>query len=128
MRAYSQDIRLRIVRAYESGEGSQRELAARFKVSLSFVRDLLRRLRETGSIEPQPVRGGYAPKVDADAMRVIRRLLQERPEATLGELCARYNEQSEKKVSRATMCRARRKIYENTRIRPRITRHSRHAA
>ncbi len=36
------DLRDRILKAWQAKEGSQRNLAARFKVSLAFVRDLLR--------------------------------------------------------------------------------------
>ena len=37
MKAYSIDLRQRIIEAYENQEGSQRALAKRFKVSLSFI-------------------------------------------------------------------------------------------
>jgi transposase len=39
----SGDLRGRVIAAYVAKEGSQRQLAQRFKVSLSFVRNLLRR-------------------------------------------------------------------------------------
>ena len=39
----SVDLRQRIITAYEAKEGSQRQLAERFQVSLSFIRDLSRR-------------------------------------------------------------------------------------
>jgi transposase len=45
--AYSTDIRQ---------EGTQRELAARFKVSLSFISEFFRQYRETGKIEPKTLR------------------------------------------------------------------------
>jgi transposase len=41
----SVDLRQRIMAAYAAKEGSQRQLAERFKVSLSFVRDLMRHYR-----------------------------------------------------------------------------------
>jgi transposase len=37
MKAYSLDLRQKIVTAYDNQEGSLREIAKRFKVSLSFV-------------------------------------------------------------------------------------------
>ena len=52
------DLRTRIISAYQGKEGSLRQLAKRFKVSLSFVRDLTRRHRELGTIEPKPHGGG----------------------------------------------------------------------
>ena len=48
--AYSIDLRQKILSAWQNKEGTQRELAKRFKVSLSFLCDFLRRYRETGEI------------------------------------------------------------------------------
>ena len=45
MAPYSIDLRQKILSAWENKEGTQRELAERFKVSLSFIRDFLRRYR-----------------------------------------------------------------------------------
>ena len=50
MAAYSIDLRQKILIAWQNKEGRQRELAKRFKVSLSFLRDFLRRYRETNEI------------------------------------------------------------------------------
>src|SRR3982750_4223413 len=92
MKAYSDDLRSRIIKAYDSREGSQRQLAARFCVSLSFVRDLLRRVRETGRIEPRPHGGGPPLKIDERGLELIRRLLAETPDATLKKLCQMFAE------------------------------------
>lgn len=58
MEAYSMDLRVRIVESYRAHEGSQAELAERFKVSERWLQNLLRQHRETGSIEPLPHGGG----------------------------------------------------------------------
>jgi transposase len=60
---FSVDLRQRIISVYQGKEGSQRQLAQRFKVSLSFVRDLTRRHRETGQVEPKPHGGGAVAKL-----------------------------------------------------------------
>jgi transposase len=49
---YSQDLRRGVMDAYYQKEGSQREIATRFHVSVTFVRNLLRHYRKTGKIEP----------------------------------------------------------------------------
>jgi transposase len=49
IRAYSQDLRVRIVEALEAHEESQAEIAERYVVSLSFVAKLWQRWRVTGS-------------------------------------------------------------------------------
>jgi transposase-like protein len=58
MRAYSEDLRERIIEALEAQDGSQAEIAARFAVSLSFVAKLWRRWRTTASCASQPHGGG----------------------------------------------------------------------
>ena len=67
MKAYSTDLRQRVVAAYDAREGTQEQVAARFAVSVSWVRKLLRQRRDTGSIEPRPHGGGHAPAFDAAA-------------------------------------------------------------
>ena len=54
MRPYSLDLRQRVVAALDAGEGSQPEIAARFRVSVSFITRLLKRRRRTGSVAPRP--------------------------------------------------------------------------
>src|SRR5262245_7448854 len=84
MRPYSTDFRLKVVRAYEQGEGSQRELAHIFGVSLSFIQDLLQRYRQTGSVEPKPHGGGNPGKV-RPYLGLIQHLHQQQPDASLAE-------------------------------------------
>jgi transposase len=64
----SVDLRQRIIAAYEAKEGSQQQLAERFKVSLSLIADLSRRYRETGTVEPNPHGGGTVALVGSKAV------------------------------------------------------------
>ncbi len=66
MDTYSMDLRVRIVQSYLAQEGSQADLAERFKVSERWLQNLLRRLRETGSIEPLPHGGGRQRVIGLD--------------------------------------------------------------
>ncbi|MHC5717386.1 MAG: IS630 transposase-related protein [Nostoc sp.] len=50
MKAYSLDLRQKVVDAYACGDISQRKLAKNFGVTLSFVQNLLKRHRELGTI------------------------------------------------------------------------------
>jgi transposase len=63
MKAYSNDLRQKVVDAYRRGEGSMRQLAARFAVSLDFVWRLMERYRHTHSVTPQPHGGGIPRKL-----------------------------------------------------------------
>jgi transposase len=102
----SLDLRQRIILAYQTKEGSQRQLAKRFKVSLSFVRDLLRRYRETGKIEPKPHGGGAVAKLETKHLPIIKTLVDNQPDALLEELCERFTEQTMVQVGTSTMQRA----------------------
>jgi transposase len=86
MTAYSNDLRGRVVAAYDAGEGTQEQVAARFAVSVSWVRKLLRQRRATGSIEPRPRGGGRAPAFDAEAAGRLREAVRVDGDATLVEL------------------------------------------
>lgn len=102
----SLDLRKRIISASQTKEGSQRQLAKRFKVSLSFIRDLTRRYRETGTIEPKPHGGGAVAKLDQKHLPIIKTLVENQPDALLEELCERFTEQTTVQVGTSTMHRA----------------------
>lgn len=104
--AYSTDLRQRVLDAYQAKEGSQRQLAERFKVSLSFVRDLMRRYRETGSVESLPRFCGPGATIDSSLLAVVEQLVQAQPDALLTELCEGFSERTTIAVSISTMHRA----------------------
>jgi transposase len=86
MQAYSMDLRVRVVRAYLAQEGSQAQLAERFQVSERWLHGLLRRRRDTGSIEPLPHGGGRHRLVGPDEEVLLLQALAETPDASLDEL------------------------------------------
>ena len=100
------DLRQRILAAYEAKEGSQRQLAKRFKVSLSFIRDLMRHYRETGTLQPKPHGGGAVAKIGKEHLPIIEALINAQPDALLSELCERFAQQTGIEVSISTMQRA----------------------
>jgi transposase len=83
---YSKDLRQRVAAAVDHGEGSQREIARRFRVSLTFVFRLLRRRREAGTLDPKPHGGGPTPTLGPDEQRRLHQLIREQPDATLEQL------------------------------------------
>ncbi len=102
----SVDLRQRVLAAYQAKEGSQRQLAERFKVSLSFVRDLTRRYRQTGTVEPKLHGGGAVAKLGVAQLPIVTALVEAQPDALLEELCERFAEKTEVDVSVSTMQRA----------------------
>ena len=86
MRAYSTDLRERVVAACDARHGTRAEIAARFSVSESWIRKLLRRRRDTGSIAPKPRGGGREAAFDARAAARLREAVRDDDDATLEEL------------------------------------------
>jgi transposase len=106
----SVDLRQRVIAAYQAKEGSQRQLAERFKVSLSFIRDLRRHYRETGTVEPKPHGGGAVAKLGAVQLPIVQALIEAQPDALLEELCERFAQKSGIQVSPSTMQRATQRL------------------
>ena len=109
-RPYSTDLRLRVLRAYQNQEGSQRQIAQRFQVSLTFVRNLLRHYRTTGTVNPKQRGGGPKPKCEANFDSLIQQKIQQQPDILLCELCEYLEIRTGVKVSLSTMYRILKKI------------------
>jgi transposase len=84
MRAYSMDLRVRVLEAAAAGDGTA-ELADRFSVSPAWVRRLRQRHRQTGAVGPRVARPTRTPKLAAHHPR-IRELLAATPDLTRAEL------------------------------------------
>ena len=110
MKAYSLDLRRKIVESYDRGDQTQRGVAESFGVSLSFVEKLFRRRRTTGEIAPLPHGGGIKPRLDKDAVELLRLLVKEQPDATLAELCDEVEKKRGIRVSAPTMCTVLKKL------------------
>jgi transposase len=85
MTPYSQDLRQRVLDTVRRGEGSLRQIARRFLVSVSFVTRLLRTHRDTGSLEPKPHGGGNPAVLTPEDLERLRELIRRQPDATLEE-------------------------------------------
>lgn len=86
MAAYSMDLRERVVRAVDAGEGTQEEVARRFSVSSRWIRGLLARRAATGSTAPKPRAGGRKQLIQGEAAEALRTAVRDAPDATLEEL------------------------------------------
>lgn len=109
MKAYSIDLRQKIVDAYKQKEGSQRELAKRFKVSPNFVRLLLKQYQREGTVEPKPHTGGFASKL-VNHLDLVEQLVKQDNDATLEELRDQLEQQIQIRVSLSTLCRTLQKM------------------
>lgn len=87
MQAYSQDLRERVLRAIERGEGPT-AIARRYEVSRMWVYQVGKRLHATGERTSHPI-GGYRRSRVADMQPTLMQWLQLEPDLTLAQLCER---------------------------------------
>ena len=105
MKAYSDDLRERIVYAVEGGM-SRAEAARIFSVGERTVRRYVRRWRATGDLAPKPI-PGRPPAVAPAAYPAVVAQLAAAPDATLAEHCDRWEAATGVRVSASTWCRVR---------------------
>jgi transposase len=86
MKAYSLDLRQRVVAAYEKGKGSLAEVAEQFKVGQTFVKKMLPQHRETDSVAPLAPGGDRQPSLSDTEHRLLRQQVKEQPDISLAEL------------------------------------------
>ena len=82
----SMDLRERIVAAYDRGEGTRMEIAARYNVSLGMVKKLLQQRRRTGDIAARHHFSGAKPKLTPVYQKRVVELVTQYPDMTLEEL------------------------------------------
>ena len=109
-RAYSLDLRQKIIESYQNGEGSIRQISKRFKVSRDCVQRLLNRYRREGTIEPKPYTGWNKPKLNEEHLKILVALVEEDNDATNVELAERIFLKTGVKVSGWTIGRALKKL------------------
>jgi transposase len=85
-KAYSQDLRERVLAAADDGEPVGR-IAVLLRVSVSYVSKVLSRRRQTGQTTALPQRGHVPPRL-ADLHGAIAAQVATRPDATIAELRA----------------------------------------
>ena len=84
MKPYSMDLRERVLADCDAGLPTG-QVAAKHRVSRSWVRRLKQRRRQTGAVAPRSARRGPRPSWDGYADR-LRDAVRQAPDATLEEL------------------------------------------
>ena len=84
MRAYSMDLRERVLLDSDAGMKAA-DVAAKYRVSGSWVRLLKQRRRETGEVAPRVQRHGRRPMLEPH-LHTLAALIAEQPDRTLVEL------------------------------------------
>src|SRR5436309_12552446 len=105
MKAYSQDLRQRVLRAIEQGK-SQAEVAETFAISTSSIKRYLKVRRESGHVLPKAIPG--RPNVKGAALEAgLLEQLRTHPDATREQHCQMWEASHGLTVSPASITRAR---------------------
>jgi transposase len=104
MKAYSKDLRQKIVDAIERGM-PKAEAARTFGVGISTVKRYATKVQKGEPLEPGKA-PGKRPKMDERLRKLLEEDLNERPFVTLQQRCDYIEAISGVSVSRSTMCRA----------------------
>ena len=110
MKAYSTDLRAKLVLAYESGEGSLDEVADTFGVGRCTVARMMKLWRAGQSLAPLPHGGGYPAMLDEKVLALLTSQVALQPDATLSELAAHLKKKAKVEVHLSTVCRALQKL------------------
>ena len=86
MKAYSQDLRDKVLAAVAAGTQSHRKVAEIFSISESAIEKWTGRLRQAGSRAALPHAGGPV-RVLAEHAQLIRQAVKAQPDISLNELC-----------------------------------------
>ena len=86
MNTYPIELRQRVVKAVDNKIGTKKEIAKTFSVSISWIRKLLQRRSETGSIEPLPRTQGRKPAFTGAYLEQLNSFVQDNHDATLEEI------------------------------------------
>jgi transposase len=108
MKAYSIDLRERIVHSVQAGR-SQLETARIFGIGVSSVKRYLQQQRQRGTLAPKPIPGAQR-HIGPEQEDALRAQLTAHPDATLEHHCAWWEEAHGQQVSIATMSRALRRL------------------
>jgi transposase len=110
MKAYSTDLREKLVLAYESGDGTLDEVADTFGVGRCTVARMMKLRRAGQSLAPLPHGGGYPAMLDEKLLALLVSQVATQPDATLFELAAHLKKKAHVEVHLSTVCQALQKL------------------
>jgi transposase len=78
---YSDDLRMKLLEAYEAGAGSLRQLAIQFRVSWGYTKKIrMQQLQTGGKVRVEQKRRGYPSRVGAAGRERLCAWLREQPD------------------------------------------------
>ena len=104
-RAYSDDLRCKLLLAYERAGSVLEQLAEQFGVSYGFTKKIRRQQLRSGQME-RPLQRVHGPvsRVTDSVKQHLRQQLQGQPDLTLAELGQRLEHHLQVKLSKTRLC------------------------
>jgi transposase len=103
-RAYSDDLRRKLLEAYSAGRGSLRALASQFGVSWGYAKKIRVQQLETGRLErPRQLRHGPTGLLTAEIKQYLRAAVAARPDVTLAELQQQLRKAHQVQISQSRL-------------------------
>jgi transposase len=108
--AYDGDLRQKVLHAVDTKQASQARLAEIFGVSLSWLKGVVRRRRETGNTHAFAHRSGKRPKLTAEQREQLRSYVTAHDDLLLRQVQAWLETSSRIRLSVATLSRVLRRL------------------
>ena len=86
MKAYSIDLRKRVLAAYDSGKYRLNHIAKQFQVTTRWIQKLRQQRHQEGSIAPRPQNQGRKPAFRGVNLEQLNSFVEENPDSTLEEI------------------------------------------
>lgn len=103
-RAYSDDLRCKILQVYERAEMGLEQLAGQFGVSYGFTKKIRRQQLQSGQMERLPqLRHGPVSRATPAVQQQLRSQLQRQPDLTLAELGQRLQQTTQVRLSKTRL-------------------------
>ncbi|MBP0028948.1 transposase [Roseofilum sp. Guam] len=111
MKAYSVDLREKIVKAHLVENHSIRQVAARLSVSKNLVHKLVKQQKTEGNVDLKRLgKPQFSYLTSVEAQEQVKTLVEKNIDATLGELCELFAELTGNWISPTAMCRCLQKL------------------
>lgn len=92
-KAYSDDLRRKLLQAYEAGKGSLQQLAERFGVSYGYSKKIRQQQLRNHQMERKPQRYPSQSPLTEEKREQLKKWVRECPDLTLAELQARLRQE-----------------------------------
>ena len=86
MKAYSIDLRKRVLSAYDSNKYTLKQIAEQFQVTTRWIQKLRQQREQEGSIAPRPQNQGRKPAFRGKHLQQLNDFVKKRSDATLEEI------------------------------------------